>query len=120
MKLSTVYTSSLAQFNQFFEGGVPAQALFESDRFDLRTFEINVQHMIRYRIERATTWCYYFSDNRLMTWAFGQNTRQTKLNAMSKNTVFQLFRFYIELKEKCHIYSFVEQAELYRLVYDTI
>ena len=39
---------------------------------------------------------------------------------MSKNTVFQLFRFYIELKEKCHICSFVEQVELYRLVYDSI
>ena len=120
MKLARVDTSSLAQFNQFFEGGAPAQAQFETDRFDVITFDMNVQHMIRYRIKWATTWCYYFSDNRLMTWAFGQNTRQTKLNTMSKNTVFQLFRSYIELKEKCHIYNFVEQAEFYRLVYDLI
>ena len=37
-----------------------------------------------------------------------------------KNTVFDPFRFYIVVKEECYIYSFVEQAELYRLVYNSI
>ncbi len=37
-----------------------------------------------------------------------------------KNVVFELFSFYIGIKEKCHVYSFVEQVELYRLVYNSI
>jgi hypothetical protein len=37
-----------------------------------------------------------------------------------KIDVFWLFRFWIEIQEKCHIYSFVEQVKLYRLVYDSI
>jgi hypothetical protein len=39
---------------------------------------------------------------------------------MWKNTVFELFRFYIEVEEKSLIYSFVEQVKLYRLVYKSI
>ena len=39
---------------------------------------------------------------------------------MSKNTVFWLFRFHIKTTESYCTYSFVEQVELYRLVYDSI
>ena len=37
-----------------------------------------------------------------------------------KNTVFRLFRYHIMIEEKCHIYRFVEQMKLYRLVYKSI
>jgi hypothetical protein len=39
---------------------------------------------------------------------------------MSNNTVFSLFRFHIKTTELYCTYSFVEQVELYRLVYDSI
>ncbi len=39
---------------------------------------------------------------------------------MQKYTVFWLFAFNIATEEKCHIYHFVEQVKLYRLVYDLI
>ena len=37
-----------------------------------------------------------------------------------KNVVFWLFAFNIETEEKRHVYHFVEQVKLYRLVYNSI
>jgi hypothetical protein len=37
-----------------------------------------------------------------------------------KKKVFWLFQLYIGILGKCHIYSFIEQVKLYRLVYDSI
>ncbi len=37
-----------------------------------------------------------------------------------KNIVFCLFSFNVETEEKSHIYHFVEQVKLCRLVYDSI
>jgi hypothetical protein len=37
---------------------------------------------------------------------------------MSKPAVCSYFLFYIEINEKCHVVSFVEQVKVYRLVYD--
>jgi hypothetical protein len=39
---------------------------------------------------------------------------------IQKTTVFLLFVPNIKIQEKCHIYHFVEQVKLYRLVYDSI
>ena len=39
---------------------------------------------------------------------------------IQKTTVFWLFVPNIKIQEKCHIYNFVEQVKLYRLVYDSI
>jgi hypothetical protein len=61
----------------------------------------------------------YISGNGLVTWTFDWNTGKTTFFYV-KNVVFELFPFYIGIKEKCHVYSFAEQVELYRLVYNSI
>ena len=49
---------------------------FGSDYSDVRTSQSNALHMIRYRIEWATTWRRYFIDNQLLIRIFIQNIRE--------------------------------------------
>jgi len=95
-------------------------ALLTSNYPGFWTFWGNGLYMIRCRIKWATNWYKIYFGNRLLSYAFYQNTEKWSNFQMSKFNVFWLFCFNIMIERKYHIYSFVERVELYRLVYKSI
>ena len=94
--------------------------IFEFDYLGWWKFSHNVLYTIRCRIKWATKWRIDFFGNRLLTGSFNRYIEKWTDFCEVEKTVFLVFRFYIGVDERCHIYSFVEQVKLYRMVYDLV